>query len=78
MGVRLDRVVNQVRHDAAVAVAAAKHPPAFGIDLLVDDPEGVRIEGERSGFAVLHIREDDLMWCDGILLAVGDGPQEVR
>jgi hypothetical protein len=70
--------VNQVRHDASVAVAASKYPPAFGIDLLVDDSEDVRIEGERFGFAVLHIREDDLMWCERILQAVGDGPQAVR
>jgi hypothetical protein len=37
-------------------------PAAFGIDLLIDDAEGVALEGKRFGFSVLHIKEDDLAW----------------
>src|ERR1700674_1900086 len=62
-GVRLDGVVNQSRHDACVTVASSKYPPAFGIDLMVDDAEGVRIEGERLGFTVLNVNENDAAWC---------------
>lgn len=68
-GVALDGVVNQATHDAAMAkipdrrFICSKYPPAFGIDLLIDDSEGVRLEGERLGFSVLTISENDSDWC---------------
>ena len=52
---RLDGVVNQVRHNASVAVAASKYPPAFGIDscaYTIDAVQGTRvitIEGLAKG-----------------------------
>jgi len=52
-GIRLAGVVNQARHDREVTVRSTKYPPRYGIDLLLDDSEGVRLEGERHGFAVL-------------------------
>jgi hypothetical protein len=69
VGIRLDGIVNQARHAGMMngkAVACSKYPPAFGIDLLVDDAEGVRLEGERHGFSVLHIHEEDASWCSRI------------
>ena len=69
-GVRLDGVVNQARHNACVTVASSKYPPAFGIDLLVDDAEGVRIEGRRFGFDVVRVEEHDASWCTQVELAV--------
>lgn len=65
----LDGIVNQARHDA-VAAASSKYPPAFGIDLLVDNAEGVSIEGKRLGFAVLIVDERDTSWCSRVDWAV--------
>jgi len=61
-GIRLAGVVNQARHDREVRVRSTKYPPQFGIDLLIDDSEGVRMEGERYGFAVLVISPADAEW----------------
>lgn len=69
-GVCLDGIVNQARHEAVVGQkACSKYPPAFGIDLLVDDAEGVALEGARHGFRVLHIDELDPTWCSRVELA---------
>jgi hypothetical protein len=70
-GVPLDGVVNQSRHDQMVGQQGpSKFPPAFGIDLHVDDSEGVRSEGERHGFAVVVVSPEDLGWTARVLEAV--------
>ena len=61
-GIRLDAVVNQQRHNLEARVRCTKYLPSFGIDLLVDDSEGVRIEGEQHGFRVLVVRPEDEQW----------------
>ncbi|RZL13203.1 MAG: hypothetical protein EOO62_08845 [Hymenobacter sp.] len=61
-GIQLDGVVNQARHDREVTVRSTKYPPQFGIDLLVDDSEGVRLEAERHGFAMLVVSPQDSEW----------------
>ena len=56
-GVRLTEVVNQDRHDQVVKKSQfpgympSKYPPAFGIDLHIDDSEGVAAAGERGAGA---------------------------
>lgn len=65
-GIRLDGVVNQQRHDREVQARCTKHPPSFDIDLLIDDSEGVRIEGERHGFRVLVVAPDDAQWVEKV------------
>lgn len=72
-GVSLAGIVGPRRHQVALAgrnVACSKYPPAFGIDLLVDDAEGVELEGKRFGFAVLRLKEDDEAWCERVSSAV--------
>ena len=69
-GIRLDGVVNQQRHNRAVRARCTKHPPSFGIDLLIDDSEGVRIEGERHGFRVLVVAPDDAQWAEKVRAAL--------
>jgi hypothetical protein len=69
-GIRLDGVVNQPRHDREARARCTKHPPTFGIDLLVDDSEGVRIEGERHGFRVLVVRPEDEQWAEKVRAAL--------
>ncbi len=39
-GIHLQGVVNQSFHNKKVKHKASKYPPAFGIDLLIDDSEG--------------------------------------
>jgi hypothetical protein len=70
-GVRLGGVVNQQRHLAEVGEQGpSKLPSAFGIDLHIDDSEGVGIEGRRHGFQVLVVRPEESDWTDHILAAV--------
>jgi hypothetical protein len=61
-GIHLAGVVNQTRHDHEVTVRSTKYPPQFGIDLLIDDSEGVRLEAERYGFAMLVVSPTDGEW----------------
>jgi len=58
-GIQLDGIVNGMMHKQRVKnlqYKPSKFPPAFGIDLLVDNSEGVKIEGEKYRFDVLHIQ----------------------
>lgn len=65
-GIRLDGVVNQQRHDREAQARCTKHPPSFGIDLLIDDSEGVRIEGERHGSRVQVVAPEDAQWAEKV------------
>jgi hypothetical protein len=69
-GIRLGGVVNQQRHNREARVRCTKHPPSFGIDLLIDDSEGVRIEGERHGFRVLVVAPEDERWPEQVRAAL--------
>ncbi len=74
-GIRVDGVVNSERHRAGLAAHGlerrpSKFPPAFGIDLHVDDSEGVRMEGDAHGFRVVVVRPDDPHWTRRVLDAV--------
>ena len=51
-------------------MACSKYPPAFGIDLLVDDSAGVEIEGRRFGFSVVRVAPDDVDWVVKVERAV--------
>jgi hypothetical protein len=70
-GVPLFGVVNQARHEQVVGrQGPSKYPPAFGIDLHVDDSEGVGEEGEIHRFSVAVVSPDDLEWAAKVLEAV--------
>jgi FMN phosphatase YigB (HAD superfamily) len=76
IGIRLEGVVNQDRHDRVIKgkqypfYPPSKYPPAFGIDLHVDDSEGVAIEGQRFGFRVVVVSPEDPDWAARVLEAV--------
>jgi FMN phosphatase YigB (HAD superfamily) len=78
-GVRLEGVVNQDVHDRVIKRSAypfyppSKYPPAFGIDLHIDDSEGVGIEGRRFNFRVLVVSPADPRWAERVLEAVDRG-----
>lgn len=69
-GISLDSVVNQQRHNHEVQARCTKHPPSFGIDFLIDDSEGVRIEGERHDFRVLVVAPNDTQWAEKVRTAL--------
>ena len=48
-----------------------KYPPAFGIDVLVDDCEGVLIEGRKWNFRVIPVTPDDRQWTAKVLTGLG-------
>jgi hypothetical protein len=68
-GIRLRGVVNHDRHVRHLQGRypdprqCSKYPPAFGVDLLVDDSEGVRQEGQRYRFRVLWLHPRDEGWA---------------
>jgi hypothetical protein len=66
-GVMLKGIVNQAVHDRWVkrqpgAPRCSKYPPAFGIDLLIDDQEGVLLEAQRHGFKMIWVKPDEPDW----------------
>jgi hypothetical protein len=76
-GIRVDGVVNSVRHNHALTMhglsnSPSKFPPAFDIDLHVDDSEGVQIEGHDHGFRVVVVHPEDERWAQRVLDAVAE------
>jgi FMN phosphatase YigB (HAD superfamily) len=75
-GVPVEGVVNQDRHEQVIKThtfpghAPSKYPPAFGIDLHIDDSEGVAMEGRQFGFRVLVVSPYDPDWAARVLAAV--------
>ena len=70
-GVPIYGVVNQPRHERVVGrQGPSKYPPAFGIDLHVDDSEGVAEEGQRHRFDVVVVAPTDPDWVARVLEAV--------
>ena len=72
-GIRLNGVINQQTHDINKKHWDARHkhvskmPNMFDIDLLIEDSLGVKIEGEKYGFSVLIIEENDLNWTEKVI-----------
>lgn len=73
-GVYVDGVINSERHYQAIRRHSirlpSKYPPAFGIDLHVDDSEGVGMEGKAFGFRVLVVDPYDERWTERVLETV--------
>jgi hypothetical protein len=75
-GIPVDRVINQQCHDKELKenrTRCSKFPPAFGIDIHVDDSPGLEIEGNKFNFKTIIIEENDLDWADNVLKSVGHG-----
>ena len=70
-GVKIKRVINQQIHmqllkDMKIKSKPTKLPNQYGIDLHVDDSEGVVMEGEKYGFNVLRIDPNDENWTQTV------------
>lgn len=67
-GTRVARVINGDVHRHRISQlgerykTCTKYPPAFQIQLLVDDCEGMQIESRRFGFEMLRIMPEDADW----------------
>ncbi|WP_211323866.1 hypothetical protein [Chitinophaga dinghuensis] len=73
-GITIDRVINKRIHDKVLGARGgqiSKYPPAFDIDIHVDDAPGVGIEGERHHFNTIIIAENDPDWEATILNRLG-------
>lgn len=68
-GVKVDFVINQQKH-MRQSFSASKYPPAFDIDLHIDDSEGVRIESEKFGFRTMIVSEDQEKWAETIIAEI--------
>ncbi|QJB35971.1 hypothetical protein HF329_00565 [Chitinophaga oryzae] len=69
-GIRIDKVINKNTHDKILGKRAgsiSKYPPAFNIDVHIDDSPGVAMEGEEHGFRTIIIAEEDGEWTETIL-----------
>ncbi len=74
-GIRVRRIINQAVHDRHLRRGPNDYPPSklprfFGIDLHVDDSEGVRLEGREHGFDVVVVSPLDPDWTKQVLQAV--------
>lgn len=71
MGIPVEGVINQTLHERKVGLRGpSKYPPAFGIDLHIDDSVGVAMEGADHHFAVLVITPEELDWAERVLSEV--------
>ena len=73
-GLRVDGIVNDERHRRELSGRRfsrlpSKYPPAFGIDLHVDDSDGIRMEGNQHGFQVVIVQPEDEDWVAKVLNA---------
>jgi len=74
-GIQVAGVINQNIHRAHLHRYPcdswpSKNPRAFGIDLHVDDSEGVKLEGKKYSFKVVVICPEDCNWTLAVLEAV--------
>ncbi|GAA4297220.1 HAD family hydrolase [Nibribacter koreensis] len=68
-GIWLDGIINQRRHELILLTDGklySKYPPAFGIDVHIDDSIGVEMEGQRFGFKTIIVAENDMQWQDTV------------
>lgn len=71
-------IVNLDRHNLKTP-PCSKYPPAFGIDLLIDDSPGVEQEGRTHGFPVIIVSPDNPDWAEKLLDEIDHlTPQNVR
>ena len=68
------RIINQTTNQSVLRKHnqhASKHPRLFGIDLHVDDSQGVGMEGERYGFRTVIVEVGEADWAGQVLHGVG-------
>ena len=72
-GIRPDFIINEQSNQKELKnrnINCSKYPPAFDIDLHIDDSKGVEVEGIRNGFKVLIIEKNDRDWANRIIKCI--------
>jgi hypothetical protein len=82
-GVAVSMIINKDVHDSRLNCDPRRRPPtknpaAFGIDLHVDDSDGVQEEGREHGFRVAVVLWDDPQWVEKVLLAAEQIEAELK
>lgn len=68
--ISVNKVINQEVHDRTLKekkTRTSKFPPAFNIDIHIDDSPGLKIEGEKYNFKTIIVKVNDENWVDTIL-----------
>ncbi|MEO1049890.1 MAG: hypothetical protein AAFX87_04675 [Bacteroidota bacterium] len=68
-GIVLDFVINERiarKHLLEHRLNISKYPPAFSIDVHIDDLVGVGLEGHQHNFKTIIISETDTSWIDKV------------
>jgi hypothetical protein len=71
--ISVKKIINQRLHNEVLREQrnrTSKYPPAFNIDIHIDDSLGVKIEGERYNFATVIIDENYNAWQETVLEAI--------
>src|SRR5690606_11436341 len=74
-GLRIGRIINGQANQIQLQrhqCSASKNPKLFGIDMHIDDSQGVEIEGVKYGFATIIISEHETNWTSPLLLRIKD------
>ncbi|MCO7226194.1 hypothetical protein [Pleionea sp. CnH1-48] len=75
MGVSLEGVINHQRHAHDIAhypnIRYSKYPDMYGIDVLIDDSEGVAMELASQQCHFILVKPEELSWVDNIRKALG-------
>jgi len=69
-GLGPSRFINQNTNQRVLSsknCRASKNPTLFGIDIHIDDLEGVQIEGDQWGFRIILLPTDMVDWTEFIL-----------
>ena len=62
--IKLHGIINQAIHKKVVTVNCSKHPPSFGLDVVIDDSAGILIEGERFSFNAIWLKPENKDWVE--------------
>jgi len=72
-GIPIDKVINKQRHDKAMGsypFSCSKYPPAFEIDIHIDDSPGLLVEAKNYDFCVSIIDPQELDWGNLVVKSV--------
>lgn len=68
-GIKVNRIINEKENRKvlkSININSSKYPPAFSIDLHIDDLKGVGIESNRLNFNAIIIEPNDKYWIEKV------------
>ena len=68
-GISTDFIINETQNRNELKkrnINSSKYPPAFGIDIHIDDSYGVEIEGKKLKFKTIIVSKTDKGWIEEI------------